>query len=127
MKLKSFVFLLLACSASVAMNGFPMPEKNVVQMNSANWELVKSENGINLYVSSYEWLDGAMKLKLKFENTTAASVGISWTITAADQPDLNRNYSISIDANSSKEFQDEENPISIEVGQTEKDFTITFN
>ena len=102
------------------------PLSNVVTLNSNGWHLLKTENGINVYVSNYEWVDGALKLKVKFENTTANDVSLSFEVTS-NSPDSDlRDYSLTVKANSSVEFSDEKSPIDIGVGQTEKDFIINF-
>ena len=102
------------------------PLFSVVKFNSNGWQLLKTENGINVYVSNYEWVDGALKLKVKFENTTGSDVNLSFEISS-NSPDFSvRDYTLTVKANSSVEFLDENSPISINVGQTEKDFLINF-
>lgn len=91
-----------------------------------SWTLVKSENGINVSVSEYEGVDGALKLRLKFENTSSTSISLKWELTTTNSGDFNQTYNIDIKANSSIEFLDNNNPISINVGQTKEDFTINF-
>lgn len=99
---------------------------SVVEYNSSGWQLLKTENGINVYVSNYEWVDGALKLKVKFENTTSNDANISFEISSNSPDSSLRDYTLTVKANSSVEFLDEKSPISINVGQTEKDFIINF-
>lgn len=93
---------------------------------NSNWELIKEENGIKVYVSNYEWVDGALKLRLKFENTISNDVTIKFEVQNSNTDMTVRNYELKVKANSSAEFKDEKSPIEIGVGQTEKDFTINF-
>ena len=50
----------------------------------AEWEKVKTENGIDIYVSTVE-VDGESYLKVKFENATAEAINFSWTLTKNDE------------------------------------------
>ena len=102
------------------------PLSNAIEFNSNVWELLKSKNGINVYVSNYEWVDGALKLKVKFENTTSNDANFSFEIISNTSDNSKREYTLTVKANSSVEFLDEKSPISINVGQTEKDFIINF-
>jgi uncharacterized protein YsxB (DUF464 family) len=105
---------------------FVIVENGIINIVDAQWELLKSENGINVYVSNYEEADGALKLKIKFENTNSTEINLKCEITAKSLEDFHQEFNIYIKANSSLEFIDATAPISINVGQTEKDFLINF-
>jgi hypothetical protein len=105
---------------------FVIVENGIINIIDAQWELLKSENGINVYVSTYEWIDGALKLKVKFENTTPNDVNLSFEVVNNTPDNSKRDYTLTVKANSSVEFLDEKSPITINVGQTEKDFIINF-
>lgn len=117
--------ILLSFLAFPAINSYSKTSDNSITQNT-NWSLIKSENGINVYVSTYEWIDGELKLQVKFENTNAHDVNLSWEISSNATDKLHRAYQIAVKANSSIEFSDDQNPIAIPVGKTEKDFIINF-
>lgn len=100
----------------------------IVKVNypNTNWELIKTESNIKVYVSNYVWDDGALKLKLKFENTSSNDINIVFEVVSKQSSDVVGTYKILVKANSSSEFMNEKEPIEIAVGQTEKDFDINF-
>lgn len=57
----------------------PLAEKVEVN-NSDEWVLIKSEDGINVYYSSYQEAPGSLGLKIKFENTLNKDVKVYWTL-----------------------------------------------
>lgn len=124
--------MLVACLFTLLLNNVNSKElvsnplSNVITLSSSGWDLLKTENGINVYVSNYEWVDGALKLKVKFENTTSNDANFSFEIISNTSDNSKREYTLTVKANSSVEFLDEKSPISINVGQTEKDFIINF-
>lgn len=118
------LFILFNIS-SIKANNTSITKTSIYQASN-NWTLVKEENGIKVYVSSYEWADGALKLKVKFENTNANDKNISFDISSNTSPNDVRTYQVLVKGNSFTEFLDEESPIEIGVGQSEKDFTINI-
>lgn len=91
-----------------------------------NWELVKTENGINVFVSNYSGADGVLKLKVKFENTNSKEVDLKCEITNKSSETFHQEFNISLKANSSVEYVDATAPILINESQTKQDFIINF-
>ncbi len=91
-----------------------------------SWTLVKTENGIKVYFSQYNSIDGALSLKIKFENETNEDVDFSWTLTNKTKSTTLKNIS-KVEANKSLEIKFEEAPITIYAGETMNDFHININ
>jgi len=56
------------------------PLLNVVEYNSNSWQLMKTENGINVYLATYVGDDGSVYLNIKFENISNQNVKKYWTL-----------------------------------------------
>ena len=92
--------------------------------NIGDWVEVHNANGIKVYFADYENYDGALCLKIKFENTTNQSVSLSWTLTHNDSQTAVRTNTAEVGANASVEFIDSQTPIAIGVGETSSSFSI---
>ncbi|MDF1673641.1 MAG: hypothetical protein P1U41_09050 [Vicingaceae bacterium] len=56
------------------------PLSNITTFNSNGWQLLKTENGINIYLATYVGDDGSVYLNIKFENISNQDVKKYWTL-----------------------------------------------
>jgi hypothetical protein len=95
--------------------------------NSENWELVKEENGIRVFVTQYKSIDQTMAYKVKFENTTNKNVSLTWSLVSKDSKNLVLQKNTIVKANHYTIFHNEENPISVRFGEKGSDLNINLN
>ena len=93
--------------------------------NSDNWELVKSEQGVNIYYSNV-LINGETQLKIKFQNSTNTQLTFSWSLIKNNNISLIENYTNSIQPLNSIEFIDLTLPILLNSEDSFKDFSINI-
>lgn len=72
---------------------------------SSNWELIKEENGIKVYVKEQLLSEGRF-IAVKFENATYKPISFSWKLTKEGKVVPNYAGDISLKISESKEFID---------------------
>ena len=118
----AFTFIFIG-STAVATNNF---ETEMTINNSDNWELVKEENGVKVYIKEYTHSDGTLALKIKFENSTNKEVKLNWSlVNKTSKKSLSENYTV-IKANDVLVFMDEADPIPVNYGETINDLSISL-
>jgi hypothetical protein len=97
----------------------------IVEFNNDVWELIKSENGINVYYSTYEEVSGEMGLKIKFENTLNQDIKTYWSLQKDDNYIFEK---VVLNIGASSIYQFDHTAIMIPFGQNDllTDFKITF-
>jgi hypothetical protein len=97
-----------------------------INESEEKWVLVKEENGIKIFVSEYENVDGTLALKIKFENMTNSSRSVSWVLINKNSKQIVSENITKINAMSSFIHINEENPIPVNYGETLNDLSITI-
>lgn len=90
-----------------------------------NWELVRNEQGVNIYYCSV-LVNGETQLKIKFQNSTNAHLNFNWSLIKNKNISLIENYTNSIKPLNSIEFIDLTMPIQLNDGDNFNDFSITL-
>lgn len=109
--------------ANATQNAIPA---TTISENIGDWTEVHNANGIKVSFADYENFDGALCLKIKFENTTNQSVSASWSLMHKDSQTPVRTNTTEVGANASVVFIDTTSGIAIGVGETSSSYSIAI-
>lgn len=103
-------------------------ESITIDENLNEWVLVKEENGIKVYFSLYEAVDGSLSIKIRFKNISSVNKKLSWEIInlTTESKIYQSEELLNVDANSELVFIKEGTPLSLEIGNNMSDYTINI-
>ncbi|HEY9083158.1 MAG TPA: hypothetical protein VIN73_07475 [Vicingaceae bacterium] len=95
-----------------------------IDENLNQWILVKEDAGIKVYFMKVEE-EGMCQIKIKFENTSAQELNITWSVSK-DETIIVNNQQITVSANGSEVFIDYASPILFSPKDDFNDFIISI-
>lgn len=100
----------------------------IIDENLNEWVLVKEENGIKVYFSLYEAVDGSLSIKIRFKNISSVNKKLNWEIInlTTESKIYQSEELLNVDANSELVFIKEGTPLSLEIGNNMSDYTINI-
>ena len=129
MNLKNTIFLTLFLSLLFVMQGnaketfFNKINSTEIYSQNDNWELVKSENGIEVYYQTIP-KDGVFQLRIKFVNKTNEKISLLWDLNKGSDSLFN-SIEQTIEANNSSE-KDEQYVIPFSQQDSFSNFSISY-
>ena len=126
-KLKVFLIAFVFGLFTNVCNANPQTDLKINATYFSNWELVKEEQGIQVYIAQYETIDQTMAYKIKFENTTNKEANLTWSLVNKDSQTIFSEKNTIVKANDFAIIVDQKNPISVRFSEKSSDFQIKLN